>query len=52
MALPRNLQEVFGIDKTKSYDISTVLPHIYVGRTSASTADMIMNAILEKGQLP
>ncbi len=29
---PRDIAEVFGVGKSKSYEICAALPHIYVGR--------------------
>ena len=32
---PRDLQEVFGIGRTKSFNICKALPHIYTSRRSS-----------------
>ncbi len=48
----RDLQEVFGIGKSKAYEICAALPHIYVGRNIRVHRKTVMNELLEKGRLP
>lgn len=49
---PRDLQEVFGVGKTKAYDICAALPHIYVGRNIRVNRKTVAKEIMEKGRLP
>ena len=48
---PRDLQEVFGVGKTKAYDICAALPHIYVGRNIRVHRKTVVKELLEKGRL-
>ena len=49
---PRDLMEVFGVGKTKAYDICAALPHIYVGRNIRVNRKTVAKEIMEKGRLP
>lgn len=49
---PRDLQEVFGIGRTKSIDICKELPHIHIGRCIRVHKSTIVNELREKGRLP
>ena len=49
---PRDLQEVFGIGRTKSFNICQALPHIYIGRSIRVHKSTIVNELIEKGRLP
>ena len=49
---PRDLQEVFGIGRTKSFDICNQLPHIYIGRCIRVHKSTIVKELMEKGRLP
>ena len=49
---PRDLQEVFGIGRTKSFDICKQLPHIYIGRCIRVHKSTIVKELMEKGRLP
>ena len=49
---PRDIAEVFGVGKTKSYYICAALPHIYVGRNIRVNRKTVAKEIMEKGRLP
>ena len=49
---PRDLQEVFGIGRTKSFTVCRELPHIYVGRSIRAHKSTIVKELMEKGRLP
>lgn len=49
---PRDLQEVFGIGRTKSFNVCQALPHIYIGRSIRVHKSTIVNELREKGKLP
>ena len=49
---PRDLQEVFGIGRTKSFNICKALPHIYIGRAIRVHKSTIVKELREKGRLP
>lgn len=49
---PRDLQEVFGIGRTKSFNVCQALPHIYIGRSIRVHKSTIVNELREKGRLP
>ena len=49
---PRNLQEVFGIGRTKSFNVCNALPHIYIRRSIRIHKSTIVGKLREKGQLP
>ena len=50
---PRDIAEVFGVGKSKSYyEICAALPHIYVGRNIRVNRQTVAKEILEKGRLP
>ena len=48
---PRDLQEVFGIGRTKSFNICKGLPHIYIGRRIRVHKSTIVKELVEKGRL-
>ena len=45
---PRDLQEVFGIGRTKSFNICKELPHIYIGRCIRVHKSTIVNELRER----
>lgn len=49
---PRDLQEVFGIWQTKSFNIRKELPHIHIGRCIRVHKSKIVKELMEKGWLP
>ena len=49
---PRDLQEVFGIGRTKSFNVCQALPHIYIGRSIRVHKSTIVKELIEKGRLP
>ena len=49
---PRDIAEVFGVGKTKSYEICSALPHIYVGRNIRVHRKTVVKELMEKGRLP
>ena len=49
---PRDIAEVFGVGKSKSYEICAALPHIYVGRNVRVHKKTVLNELREKGCLP
>lgn len=49
---PRDIAEVFGVGKSKSYEICAALPHIYVGRNIRVHRLTVLQALREKGCLP
>ena len=49
---PRDLQEVFGIGRTKSFNICQALPHIYIGRSIRVHKSTVVKELMEKGRLP
>ena len=48
---PRDLQEVFGIGRTKSFNVCNALPHIYIGRSIRIHKSTIVRKLREKGRL-
>ena len=48
---PRDLQEVFGIGRTKSFNICKELPHIHIGRCIRVHKSTIVKELVEKGRL-
>lgn len=49
---PRDIAEVFGVGKSKSYEICAALPHIYVGRNIRVHRLTVLQELREKGCLP
>ena len=49
---PRDIAEVFGVGKSKSYEICAALPHIYVGRNIRVHRKTVMKELMERGRLP
>ena len=49
---PRDISEVFGVGRTKAYEICAALPHIYVGRNIRVHRKTVVKELLEKGRLP
>lgn len=49
---PRDLQEVFGIGRTKAFNVCQALPHIYIGRAIRVHRSTIAKELKEKGRLP
>jgi hypothetical protein len=49
---PRDLQEVFGIGRTKAFTICQALPHIYIGRSIRVNKKTLAKTLIEKGRLP
>jgi hypothetical protein len=49
---PRDLQEVFGIGRSKSFEVCNALPHINIGRSIRVHKSTITKELLEKGRLP
>ncbi|WP_130813167.1 hypothetical protein [Olsenella sp. Marseille-P4559] len=49
---PRDIAEVFGVGKSKSYEICATLPHIYVGRNIRVHRLTVLQEFREKGCLP
>ena len=48
---PRDISEVFGVGRTKAYEICAALPHIYVGRNIRVHRKTVVKELLEKGRL-
>jgi hypothetical protein len=49
---PRDIQEVFGIGRTKSYQVINALPHIRVGVLIRVNRRTVQKELLDKGKLP
>ena len=49
---PRDIQEVFGVGRTKAFEICRALPHIYVGNAIRVNRRTIRDELMEKGRLP
>ena len=49
---PRDLMEVFGIGRTKAFEVCKALPHIYIGRSVRVNRRTIAQELMEKGKLP
>ena len=49
---PRDLQEVFGIGRTKAFTVCRTLPHIYIGRAIRVNKKTVAKELIEKGRLP
>lgn len=49
---PRDLQEVFGIGRSKAFNVCNALPHIYIGRSIRVNKKTIVKELIEKGRLP
>lgn len=49
---PRDIQEVFGIGRTKSYQVINALPHIRVGGLIRVNRRTMQKELLDKGRLP
>lgn len=49
---PRDIQEVFGIGRTKSYQVINALPHIRVGGLIRVNRRTVQKELLDKGRLP
>ena len=49
---PRDLMEVFGIGRTKAFEVCRALPHIYIGRSIRVHRQIVAREITEKGRLP
>lgn len=49
---PKDLQEVFGIGRSKAFNVCNALPHIYIGRSIRVNKKTIAKELLEKGRLP
>ena len=48
---PKDLQEVFGIGRSKAFNVCNALPHIYIGRSIRVNKKTIAKELLEKGRL-
>ena len=49
---PRDIQEVFGVGRTKSYQIINALPHIRVGGLVRVNRRTVQRELLDCGELP
>ena len=49
---PRDIQEVFGVGRTKSYQLINALPHIRVGGLLRVNRRTVQKELLDKGRLP
>ena len=49
---PRDIQEVFGVGRTKSYQLVNDLPHIRVGGLLRVNRRTVQKELLDKGRLP
>ena len=48
---PRDISEVFGIGRTKAYEICEALPHIHIGRCIRVNRRTIRDELMTKGRL-
>ena len=48
---PRDISEVFGIGRTKAYEICSALPHIHIGRSIRVNRRTIRDELMAKGGL-
>lgn len=46
---PKDLQEVFGIGRSKAFNVCNALPHIYIGRSIRVNKKTIAKELIEKG---
>jgi hypothetical protein len=49
---PRDLQEVFGIGRSKFFETYSALPHIHIGRSIRVHKTTVTRELLEKGRRP
>lgn len=49
---PKDPQEVFGIGRSKAFNVCNELPHIYIGRSIRVNKKTIAKELIEKGRLP
>lgn len=49
---PKDLQEVFGIGRSKAFNVCNELPHIYIGRSIRVNKKTIAKELIETGRLP
>lgn len=47
----RDIAEVFGIGRTKAYEICAALPHIYIGRSIRVNRRTVRDELLAKGKI-
>lgn len=48
---PKDLEECFGIGRTKAWELCKALPHVYVGRSIRVHRDTLVKELREHGRI-